>query len=100
MDHRAVGDEVNADGEFARLFRKNEACKPVSVRILLPIHEVLRRRHFERIAFDARAAMRGGTQTNDLRRESNRPFVAGARNMEEAGDHRQALLCYRYAPSI
>src|SRR5262249_50180107 len=92
--------EINGNGEFARLLRKDEACKPVSVRILLPIHEVLRRRHLERIAFDARAAMRGGTQANDLRGESNRPVVAVACNMVEAGEDRHTLLCYSKTASI
>src|SRR2546429_2299072 len=100
IDHRHVGDEIDGDGEFARLLRKHEPCKPVSVRVLLPVHEMLRRRHLERVAFDARAAMRGRAQPDDLRGESNRPVVAIAREMIETGEDRHTLLGYRKTASI
>src|SRR5262249_4164137 len=100
IDHCHVGDEIDSDSEFARLLRKDEACKPVSVRVLLPIHEMLRRRHLERVAFDACAAMRGRTQPDHLRCESNRPVVAIAREMMKTGEDRHTLLGYRKTASI
>src|SRR5262249_31966588 len=61
---------------------------PVSIRILLPVHEVLRRRDFERVAFDPRAAMGGRAQPNDLRREADRPIVAVPCDVVEVGEDR------------
>src|SRR5262249_28857161 len=68
-------------------------CEPVSIRILLPVHEVLRRRHPERVTFDPRAAMGGWAQPDDLRREADRPVVAVARDVVETGEDRHTLLC-------
>src|SRR5262249_23741999 len=92
--HRHVGDEIDRNGEFASLFWKDEACEPVSIRILLPVHEVLRRRDFERVAFDPRAAMGGRAQPNDLRREADRPVVAVPCEVVEAGEDGHTLSCY------
>src|SRR5215471_6052699 len=92
--HRHVGDEIDRNGEFASLLWKDEACEPVSIRILLPVHEVLRRRDFERVAFDPRAAMGGRAQPNDLRREADRPVVAVPCDVVEAGEDRHTLSCY------
>src|SRR5262249_17539921 len=61
---------------------------------LLPVHEVLRRRDFERVAFDPRAAMGGRAQPNDLRREADRPVVAVPCDVVEAGEDRHTLSCY------
>src|SRR5262249_21409806 len=89
--HRHVGDEIDSDGEFAGLLRKDEACEPVSIRILLPVHEVLRRRHPERVTFDPRTAMGGWAQPDDLRREADRPIVAVARDGVTRGEVRNPL---------
>src|SRR5262249_56220353 len=90
---RHVGDEIDGDGEFAGLLRKDEACEPVSIRILLPVHEVLRWRHPERVTFDPRAAMGGWAQPDDLRRKADRAVVAVARDVVETGEDRHTLLC-------
>src|SRR5258708_33942086 len=58
IDHRYVGDQVDGDDEFAGLFREYEARERVSVRVLQPVHEMLRRRHLERVARYGGAAMR------------------------------------------
>ena len=42
IDHRHLGDQIDVDGELARLLRKDEAREVVAVRILLPVEEVLR----------------------------------------------------------
>src|SRR5262249_7945191 len=91
--HRHVGDEIDSDGEFAGLLRKDEACEPVSIRILLPVHEVLRRRHPQRVTFDPRTAMGGWAQPDDLRREADRPIVAVASDVVETGEDRHTVLC-------
>src|SRR5262249_45429902 len=98
--HRHIGDEIDRDGEFASLPRKDEACEPISIRILLPVHEVLRRRHLERIALDPRAAVGSRAQPDDLRREADRPIVAVACDVVEPGEDRHTLSCYTKTASI
>src|SRR6202007_3405928 len=92
--HRHVGDEIGRDGEFASLLGKDKACEPVSIRILLPVHEVLRRRHLERVTFDPRATMGGRAQPNDLRREADRPVVAVPGDVGGAGGGRHWVVLY------
>src|SRR5262249_54838685 len=77
--------------------RKDETREPISVWILLPIHEVLRRHDLERIALDARAAVRSGAQADDLRRQSNWPIVGVAGHMMEACEDRHRLLWHTNA---
>ena len=88
IDHRHVGQEIDGDGELAGLLRKHEARQPVSVRVLLPIHEMLGRRHLERIAHDAGAAVRRRPQPDDLGPEPDRPIVLVPRDMMETGEDR------------
>ena len=45
IDHLHVGDQIDVDGKLLRLFGKHVARKPIAVRILLPVDEVLRRLH-------------------------------------------------------
>src|SRR5215831_14010994 len=98
--HRHIGDEIDRDGEFASLLWKDEACEPVSIRILLPVYEVLRRRHLERVTFDPHAAMGGRAQPDDLRRQADRPVVAVACDMVETGEDRHTLLCCAKATTL
>ena len=76
IDDRHVGQQVDRDAELGGPFRKYEARQPVSVRILLPIHEVLGRRHLERIAADGRAGVGRGPEPDDLGSERNRAVVS------------------------
>ena len=92
IDDRHVGDEIDGDDEFAGLFRKYEAREPVAVRILQPVHEMLRRRHLERIAQYAGAAMRRRPQPDDLRTETDRAVVLIARGVVEADQDRHTPL--------
>ncbi len=92
IDDRHVGDEIDGDDEFAGLFRKYEASEPVAVRILQPVHEMLRRRHLERIAQYAGAAMRRRPQPDDLRTETDRAIVLIARGVVEADLDRHTPL--------
>ena len=85
IDHLHIGEQIDRDGEFGGLLRKDEAGEPVPVGILLPVHEMLRRRHLERIARHARAAMRRRAQPDDLRPEIDRPVVLIARDVMETG---------------
>jgi hypothetical protein len=92
VDHRHVGDEVDGDGELPGPFRKDEARLPVAVRVLQPVHEVLGRRHLERIAHDAGAAVRRRPQPDHLRPEADRTIVTVAGDVVETGEngHRYA----------
>ena len=75
IDHLHVGEEIDGDGELGGLLREHETRQPVALRVLLPVHEMLRRRDLERIARNAGAAVRRRPQPDDLRPERDRPVV-------------------------
>jgi hypothetical protein len=85
IDHLHVGDEIDRHGKFGRLLREDEAGDAVPVGIVLPVHEMLRRRHLQGIARHARAPVRGRAQPDDLRPEIDRSVVVIAGDMMEAG---------------
>ena len=72
IEHRHLGDQVHLDAQLARLLREHEAREVVSLRVLLPVDEMLCRRDLQRIGKDARAAMRRRTQADDLWPERQR----------------------------
>jgi len=92
IDHRHVGDQVDGDDEFAGLFREYEAREPVSVWILQPVHEMLRRRHLERVARYAGAAMRRWPQPDHLRSKTDRAVVMVACGVVETDQYRHTPL--------
>ena len=75
VDDFEVGEEVDRHREFGGLFRENETGDPVAVRVLLPVHEMLGRRHRERIARHAGAGVRRRSQPDGLRPETDRTAV-------------------------
>ena len=78
-----LGNQVDLHHKFTRLLRKNQSCQKIRLRVLLPIKEVLLRRHAQRVAQDASAAMRRGTKPNYLRPQADRPVVTVLRAMVE-----------------
>ncbi len=77
---------------------KDEARGPVALRVLLPVDEMLRRRDAQRIARDARAAMRRRAQPDDLRAELHTPIIEVARDVVETGENGHCDLSKPYAP--
>ena len=49
IEHRHLGDQVHLDAQLRRLLREHEAREVVSLRILLPVDEVLVRRDLQRV---------------------------------------------------
>ena len=49
IDHFHVGEQIDVDGKLFGLFGKYVTREPIAVRILLPVDEVLRRRHLQRV---------------------------------------------------
>ena len=49
IDYAHVGEEVDLDAKFVRLFRENVTSNPVALRVLLPVHKMLGRRDLQRI---------------------------------------------------
>ena len=86
--HRHVGDDVDLYLQFGDEFGEDVAGEPVAVRILLVVHEVLRRRHLERMRNHAGAAVRGGAKANDLRPKRNGAVVFVMRQMVDGGADR------------
>src|SRR3979411_1253443 len=60
--------------------------------VLLPVHEMLGRRHLERIALNARAAMRGRAQPPPLRAQGDGAVVSVTRCVVEADQNRHAVM--------
>ncbi len=97
IDDLHVGREIDGDGEFGGLFRKDEARQPIAVRVLLPVQEMLRRRDRQRIVGDAGAAVRRGPQPDYLRAEIDRPVIAVAGGVVEPDNDGHVT---RYAPEV
>ncbi len=93
VDHRELGMQVDRDAELGGPFRKRVARDPVAVRVVLPVHVMVRRHDLERIARRARAPVRRRTQADQLRPERDRPVVGVARDVVQADQD-------RHGPSI
>ena len=76
VEHRHLGDQVNADLEHAGRLGEHQPRLPVGERVLLPVDEVLRGFDLERIRNDLAAAVRRRPQTHDLRAQLDRAVVA------------------------
>ncbi len=85
VDHRHVGGEVDLDLQFVGLLREDEAGEPVATGILLPVQEVVGRRHRERVGRDLGAGVRGRTQADHLGAQADRPVVAVMRDVVQGG---------------
>jgi hypothetical protein len=73
---RHLGDQVDLDAQLARLVGKHQTREIVRLRILLPVDEVIGRRHAQRIAQYAGTAMRRRPQPHDLRAQAHETIVA------------------------
>src|SRR5262249_33652727 len=81
VDDPQVSDQVDLQPELGGLFRKHETRNVVAERILLPVDEVLARRHGQREGQDRRPAVRRRAQAYKLRSDRDRAVVAVARYM-------------------
>ena len=75
IDHGHLRREVDLDFQLGGLLRKDVARQPVALRVLLPVHEMVRRRDLERIAQDRRAGVRRRAQPNGLGAEIDRTVI-------------------------
>ena len=75
VDDRHFGDEIHREREDGRLFRKRQAGEEVTLRILLPVDEVVRWLDPQRVAADGRATVRRRPQPYDLGRQGHGPVV-------------------------
>ena len=71
------------------------AREVVSLRILLPVDEMLGRRDLQRIGNDARAAMGRGPQPDDLWSERHEPVVAIVRDVIECDMYGHGCILHR-----
>ena len=67
----------------AGLLREHQPRQVVGLRVLLPVDEVLRRRHAQRIGEDASAQCGAGPQAHDLGTQAHAPVVAVVRDVIE-----------------
>ena len=92
IDDGEFGRQIDLDLELAGLLGKHEARQPVTVRILLPVHEMLGWRDLERIAGDAGAAMRGGAKPDRLRPQRDRAVIYVMSEVMEADKNCQGRV--------
>ena len=78
-----------------RLLREDVAREVVSLRVLLPVDEMLGRRDLQRIGNDARAAMGSGPQPDDLWSERHEPVVAIVRDVIECDMYGHGCILHR-----
>ncbi len=81
VDHRHLGDEIDFDAKFARSLGKDQAREVVRLGILLPVDEMLGRFNSQRIAQNAGATVRRGSQSDNLRSEVDQPIVTVVGNV-------------------
>ena len=89
VDDGEFGRQVDLDLELRHLFREHDARQPVPVRVLLPVHEMLGRRHFERVGGDLGAAVRRWSQPDRLRPHVDRTVVVVGGDVVKADEDRQ-----------
>ena len=87
-----LGHQIDLDAQFAHPLGEDDAGQIVRLRILLPVDEVLGGHDLEGIGQDPSAAMRGGTQTDDLRPEHDLPVVPVVHDVVECDVDRHAYL--------
>ncbi len=73
--YREFGGQIDLDLELRHFVRKDEPRLPIAMRVLLPVHEMFRRRHLQRIGGDFGAAVRRRAQPDGLRLKHDRPVV-------------------------
>src|SRR5580692_8530536 len=81
VDYGHLRREIDLDLDLGGLFGKYKPGQPVALRILLPVHEMVRWRNLERIAQDRRAGVRRGPQPNGLRAEVDRTVIFVVRDV-------------------
>ena len=81
IDNRHLGDEVDFDAKLARSFGKYQACEVVRLGVLLPIDKMLGRFNPQRIAQNAGATVRCGSQPDHLGSKVDQPIVTVVGNV-------------------
>ena len=90
IDDRKFGGQIDLDLELRHFLRKDEPRLPIAMRVLLPVHEMLRRRHLQRIGGDFGAAVRRRAQPDGLRLKHDRPVVFIVGDMMDGGGNGHA----------
>ncbi len=81
VDHGHLRREIDLDLQLGGLFRKDIARQPVALRVLLPVHEMVRWQDLERIAQDRGTRVRRRAQADGLRAEVDRSVVFVVRDV-------------------
>ena len=78
---RHLGHQVDGDLEFGGRLREHQPRQVVGEGVLLPVDEVLRRLHAQRIRHDVRTAVRRRAQAHHLWRQTDAAVVAVVRDV-------------------
>jgi len=87
IERGQLRDQVHRHDELPYPVGEDDARLPVPERILLPIDEVVRGLHLQRIGEDPGPRVGGGPQPNDLRGHGHQPVVPVAGAMVECDLH-------------
>src|SRR6185436_18545719 len=75
VDHRHIDRKTDFNREMPGLAWKHEPGEEISMRVLLPVDEMIHRLHTQRVTRHWRAAVGRRPQTDDLRRECDEAIV-------------------------
>ena len=75
IDGDHVGDQAHVHHQPARLLREHQASHEVAEGILLPVDEMFRGFHLQRVVVDRRAGMGCRAQADQVGSDGNRPVV-------------------------
>ena len=97
VDDVEIGEQVDLDREMIDRIGKDDARQPITVRVLLPIEEVVRRFDLQRVIGYFGPTVRRGAQADNLRAEPDRAAVGISgevvqRGLEHGAIKRHALL--------
>ena len=81
IDGGQVGNQIHSDGKLCCFGWKERPCQVVRMWIELPIQETVGGVDFKRVAQNGSAAVRCGTQLDDLGPKGHSPFILVPRPM-------------------
>ncbi len=100
IDHRHRCDQLHLNREAGHLFRKHKARHMVAERVLLPVDEVLTSANLEAVGINWRAAVRCGTQADEMGRNRNRLVELVVGFMPECNANSHVPLSHQCMRSI
>ena len=87
-----IGGQIDLDLQLCHRIGKHIARQPVAIEILLIIHKMIGRRHFQRVRHHPRPAMRCRAQADHLRTQRHRAVIFVVGEVIDAGEDRHVII--------